>query len=30
MPCDTRTNINLDSAVTLGDAAATVLQNLAY
>jgi Zn-dependent M28 family amino/carboxypeptidase len=30
MPCDTRANINLDSAVTLGDAAATVLANLAY
>ena len=30
LSCDTRANINLDSAVTLGDAAATVLQELAY
>ena len=30
MSCDTHANINLDSAVTLGDAAATVLQQLAY
>jgi len=30
MPCDTTSNINLGSAVTLGDAAATVLRDLAY
>ena len=30
LACDTRSNINLDSAVTLGDAVATVLEKLAY
>jgi hypothetical protein len=30
LSCDTRGNINLDSAVTLGDAVASVLQGLAY
>ena len=30
LSCDTRANINLDSAVTLGTALATVLEDLAY